>query len=192
MTDNDDLAVLILAGGGGLRIGGGKPMRLLGGRPLLDHAIEKARLWSDRVAIAVREPGQVKAAGCEVLVDPPGVSGPLAGLTSASRLERELVLTVPCDMPFLPTDLPSRLREALRDRDAALAASEGRVHPVCGLWRAERLPELTAYLANGRQSVIGFAEIVGYAAVEWDARDLVNINTPGDLAAAEAWIVSEG
>lgn len=191
MTDRADIAVLILAGGDGSRIGGGKPMRLLGGRTLLDCAVDQARQWSDCVAIAARERDQVGATGCEVLVDPPAIGGPLAGLASADKLGRELVLSVPCDMPFLPPDLASRLGEALREHGAALASSDGRVHPVCGLWRAARLGELADYLASGRRSVIGFAERVGYAAVEWDEGAFVNINTPADLAKAEARIASE-
>lgn len=188
MTDCANLAVLILAGGEGSRIGGGKPTRMLGGRTLLDHSVDLARQWSDCVAIAARAHDQVGATSREVLLDPPGIGGPLAGLGSAGRLGRELVLTIPCDMPFLPPDLPWRLGEALRERGAALASSGGRVHPVCGLWRTGQLAELADYLASGRRSVMGFAERVGYAAVEWDEGAFVNINTPTDLAMAEARI----
>ena len=66
-------AVLILAGGEGRRIGGGKPLRMLGGRSLLDRAIERARGWSDRIAIAARDAEQVGDADIEVLIDPPGM-----------------------------------------------------------------------------------------------------------------------
>jgi molybdopterin-guanine dinucleotide biosynthesis protein A len=179
-------AVVILAGGDGRRIGGGKPLRRLGGRTLLERAIERARSWSDEVAVAVRVAAQAGEPGVAILVDPPGLEGPLGGLASALCLERETVLTIPCDAPFLPDDLPDRLAAALPGHAAALAMSGGRVHPVCGLWRTDALIQVRGYAASGRRSLIGFAERIGYVAVEWPEGAFFNINSPRDLAEAEA------
>jgi len=178
-------AVVILAGGEGRRIGGGKAVRRLAGRSLLERAVESARGWSDEVAVAVRDPDQVGPQDIPVLIDPPGLGGPLGGLASALRLGREQVLTIPCDMPFLPDDLPDRLAMAAGSHGAALAMSGGHVHPVCGLWRAEALAEVRRYAGSGRSSLIGFAETIGYAAVEWPGDPFFNVNTPEDLAEAE-------
>ena len=166
-------------------MGGGKPLRRLGGRTLLERAIERARGWSDEVAVAARAAVQVGEPGIPVLIDPPGLEGPLGGLASALRLERETVLTIPCDAPFLPEDLPERLGAALPGHAAALAASGGRVHPVCGLWRTEALAQVRTYAASGRRSLIGFAEMIGFAAVEWPEGAFFNVNSLQDLAEAE-------
>jgi molybdopterin-guanine dinucleotide biosynthesis protein A len=182
------IAVIILAGGTGRRIGGGKPQRLLGGRTLLDRAIARARTWSEEVAIAARNARQVGQPGIPVLIDPPGLEGPLGGLASALRLERETVLTIPCDAPFLPDDLPERLAVALAGHGAALAASGGHVHPVCGLWRLNALSRVRGYASSGRRSLIGLAERVGFVSVEWPSDPVdpfFNINSPADLATAE-------
>ncbi len=179
-------AVLILAGGDGRRIGGGKPLRLLGGRTLLDRAIERAQRWGDQVAVAARNPEQIGEADVPILFDPPGLEGPLGGLASALRLERPTVLTIPCDTPFLPEDLPDRLAAALAGHGAALAASGGQIHPVCGLWRADALGGVRGYAASGRRSLIGFAETIGCVTVEWSDDPFFNINSAEDLAQAEA------
>lgn len=182
------LAVLILAGGEGRRIGGDKPLRVLAGKTLLDRAIERARNWGEEVAVAARDAGQVGRPDIPVLIDPPGLEGPLGGLASALRLERETVLTIPCDSPFLPDDLPQRLAEALPGQGAALAASGGHVHPVCGLWRLDALAQVRLYASSGRRSLIGFAERVGFVPVEWPTEPVdpfFNINGAEDLAAAE-------
>lgn len=179
-------AVLVLAGGQGQRIGGDKALRQLAGRTLLDRAIERARRWSDEVAVAVRHKVQVGDPGVPLLIDPPGLEGPLGGLASALRLQRPTVLVIPCDTPFLPEDLPERLAAALPDHDAALAASNGRVHPVCGLWRTNILEKLVDYAASGRRSLIGFAETIGFATAEWPEDAFFNVNSPEDLAEAEA------
>lgn len=179
-------AVLILAGGEGSRIGGGKPLRRLGGSTLLQRAIARAQGWSDEVAVAARDGAQVGEPGVPILLDPPGLEGPLGGLASALRLEGAAVLTIPCDLPFLPDDLPERLAAALPGHAVALAASGGRVHPVCGLWRMDALAHLREYAASGRRSLTGFAETLGYAAVEWPEDAFFNVNAPEDLAEAES------
>lgn len=181
-------AVVLLAGGEGRRIGGGKPLRLLGGRTLLERALDQALSWSGTVAIAVRDPEQVPCAQAPMLIDDPAIGGPLAGLSSALAFAVaqgcDAVLTIPCDCPFLPPDLFVRLGEA--DAPVAIARSGGRLHPVCGLWRASLLAELPAYVSTGRRSLRGFAETVGFAAVDWSEEPFFNVNSSEDLAAAEA------
>lgn len=177
-------AVLVLAGGAGRRIGGGKPLRRLGGVALIDRALAMARRWSEHVAISVRENG-----GPGRIADAPGLEGPLAGLAAgldSGWLGGRALLTIPCDMPFLPDDLPERLAS---EAAATVAASGGRLHPVCALWRAEARDGLGAYLATGRRSLKGFAEAVGYRAVEWPTEPLdpfFNVNDETDLERAEA------
>ena len=173
------MRIVILAGGEGRRIGGGKPQRLLGGVTLLDRVRRRALSWSDDVLVAAREGGDLR--------DDPAIEGPLGGIAAALALGGD-VLTIACDMPFLPDDLPDRLTS---DAAATVAASGGRVHPVCALWKAGAAKALPAYLATGRRSLIGFAESVEYQIVEWESEPLdpfFNVNDPADLARAETML----
>ena len=187
------IAVVVLAGGEGRRIGGGKPLRRLGGQTLLERAVAQALESSDSVAIAVRDPAQVGGlAAFEVIADA-AWEGPLGGLAAAlafaRRRGRVAVLTLPCDMPLTPPDLADRLAGALGEQAAALASSGGRLHPVCGLWRIEALDALPAYAAAGQRSLKGFAAGIGFVAVDWPVDPVdpfFNVNTPEDLARAEA------
>ena len=64
--------------------------------------------------------------------------------------------------------------------------SDGRLHPVCGLWRVASRERLEAYLATGRSSLRGFAEHVGLREVAWEVAGpdpFINLNTLEDLAA---------
>lgn len=189
---NNDVAVVILAGGEGRRIGGDKPLLKLAGERLLDRALRNARRWSNLTAVAVRDSAQVAPVAAPITVDQDDIAGPVAGLLSALRFGTELgrrhVLTIPADMPFLPADLLGRLRKQIGHLGCAMASSNGHAHPVCALWRASALDRAGDYLASSRRSLRGFAELVGYVPVDWAAEPFdpfFNINTAEELAEAE-------
>lgn len=186
------LAVVILAGGQGSRIGGGKALKTLGGERLIDRAAAQGARMAPMRAVALRDSDQIGDTDIEVILDDPAIEGPLGGLAAALRFARDrecsAVLTIPADMPFLPPDLALRLAEEIRSRGASLAASGGHAHPVCGLWRVGSLAHLEAYVETGRRSLKGFAEAVGFVTVDWPDQPLdpfFNINTEEDLAEAE-------
>ncbi|MEU7070254.1 nucleotidyltransferase family protein [Streptomyces narbonensis] len=139
------VAGLLLAAGGGRRLGG-RPKALLThrGRPLVEHAVGVLRGAGCQVvhvvlgaaAGAVRERAELP--GC-VLVDNPdwaeGMGSSLrAGLaslaTDARGVDAALVLLV--DQPGIGVEAVSRVRAAYRSRDSLAAASyDGeRGHPV--------------------------------------------------------------
>lgn len=164
---------------------------MLAGRTLLDRAIEQARQWSDLVFVAVRDPAQAAGTASYPILDESGIAGPLAGLVAALRHADakgcEGLLTIPADMPFLPNDLADRLSCGMTKQQVAIAASGGQLHPVCGLWPNSVRKNVPSYLSTGRRSLRGFADAVGYVAVEWpaDPDPFFNINAAEDLAAAE-------
>jgi len=187
-----DVAVVILAGGEGKRIGGDKPLRRLAGERLIDRALRSTRGWSDLIAVAVRDPTQVERVDVPIITDEPGIGGPLAGLVAALRFaalfERPFLLTIPADSPFLPSDLLDRLCSEIGDRNCALASSGEQIHPVCGLWRTNALHRVPSYLAGRRRSLKAFAALVGFCEVEWPCESVdpfFNINTTDELAQAE-------
>lgn len=185
-------AVVILAGGEGRRIGGGKPQRSFAGERLIDRALRRAKGWSDRVTVAVRDPAQVEPIEARLIHDDPQLPGPLGGLASAlvyaEQEGRDLLLTIPIDMPFLPDDLPARLLGSIGDHRAAIASSSGQLHPVCALWRTAVRADIAAYAAEGRRSLRGLAATVGFVAADWPAEPddpFFNVNFAEDLCAAE-------
>lgn len=189
----DLIPVAILAGGLGTRVGGEKPKLQLGGISLLDHALVKARHYSTMVAVSIGSHGAEIECDAVVLRDSMDIAGPIAGLDAAlqfaARIGAVHVMIIPCDTPFLPTDLLQRLSSGIGSAAAALPRHAGQLHPASSLWRVDvATKSLPQYNSTGRRSLWGFAETLGYAAVDvpTTAPDpFLNINTPEALAEAE-------
>jgi molybdopterin-guanine dinucleotide biosynthesis protein A len=186
---------VILAGGEGQRMGGAKPLQPFGEGTLISHALALARGYAGEVAVAVRDPSQLSGLDAPLIVDDPAIEGPLAGLAAAlaeaTMRGADALLTLPCDAPRLPPDLATRLVAGLECAPAAvvaMAASGGRRHPVCALWRVSALDALAGYLASGARSLWRFGETCGVEDVEWPAEPddpFANANTPDELAALQ-------
>ena len=185
------LLCAILAGGEGRRAGGEKPLLKLGKQRLIDRAVQLARDYTPEVIVVARKPDQVGEVAVPLVLDAPAIEGPVAGLAAAldaaARGGADIVLTIPCDMPFLPTDLAARLLGALPSSQAAIACQSGQQFPVCAAWRVTCRERLDQYLAGGRRSLLGFADYCHGEVVEWDgsaAEYFININTIDDLNTA--------
>ncbi|MDK9705089.1 MAG: molybdenum cofactor guanylyltransferase [Sulfuritalea sp.] len=181
---------VILAGGQGRRMGGvDKGLQDLDGRPLVQWVLDRLAPQVDTVLInANRNPARYAELGCAVLPDSiPGFAGPLAGLHAAlSQAATPLLLTVPCDSPFLPGDLVRRLHAALAAEDAELAVARtgDQVQRAFCLARREVLGKLETFLASGERKVGLWHASLKLAEVAFDdeADAFRNINTREDLA----------
>ncbi|KGB82084.1 molybdopterin-guanine dinucleotide biosynthesis protein A [Rhodovulum sp. NI22] len=193
-----EICGVILAGGQGTRAGGrDKALMRLGGRSLLARAVE--RLSPQVAALALNangDPARFSGAGLPVVPDTvPGQPGPLAGILAgmdwAAGRGGDAIVTVAVDTPFFPCDLVPRLHLATETAHApiALATSHGRPHPTFGLWSVALREDLRAALAQGTRRVRLWAEAHGAVMAEFPAGRIdpfFNINTPEDLAQAEA------
>ena len=185
---------VILAGGGGRRMGGGeKGLMPLCGRPMAEHV--RARLAGQVAAVRInanRCQARYRALGVPVDGDRhPGGLGPLAGLASAlAHAATDRVLAVPCDAPLLPAVTAQRLAAALdaQGAEVAVARAHGRRQPVFTLMRRHVAGELEAALAAGERRVEGW--LARHTVAEADCEDLAaglaNVNTPAELEAVAA------
>jgi molybdopterin-guanine dinucleotide biosynthesis protein A len=116
---------IVLAGGQGRRMGGvDKGLQLLHGKPMVASVLARLAPQVDEIVINANQNLQTyEGFGHRVVPDAiGGFAGPLAGLHAGlSAASHALVLTVPCDSPFLPLDLFSRLNGKLNDNDLAVA-----------------------------------------------------------------------
>ncbi len=180
--------------------GGDKCLRPLGGMPILDHVIARLAPQCDGLVLnANGDPERFAPRRLTVVADTlAGYPGPLAGLLAAmdwcaaEHPGLEWIVTAPADCPFLPPDLVRGLaagRAGGSDAGAVVAASDGRRHPVVGLWHVGLRDDLRAQLAAGLRAVGQWASRHDPQVVAWPVGEVdpfFNVNTEEDLAAAEA------
>lgn len=187
---------VILAGGQARRMGGAdKAFLPLAGRPLVAHVLDRLRPQVEAVILSANgDPSRFAALGCRVVADATSqgpLSGILAALHHAGAAGATHLASTPVDTPFLPPDFVARLQvaAATSPEGLAFARTEGGDHPASALWPVALIPALTAYLAGGGAKVTRFTDAHGAARADFpDAAAFLNLNTPADLADAEAWL----
>ena len=110
-------------------------------------------------------------------------------MNAAAALGATHVVSTPVDTPFLPADLVAHLLVAGQTSQSglALARTTDGTHPATALWPVALAPALTAFLASGEGKVTRFTEAQHAVLADFpDPRAFLNLNTPEDLAAAEA------
>ncbi|HUP96481.1 MAG TPA: molybdenum cofactor guanylyltransferase MobA [Usitatibacter sp.] len=184
---------LVLAGGQGSRMGGvDKGLQPFRGRPMVAHVLERLEPQVDEILVnANRNVEEYARLGHRVIADEiPGFAGPLAGFERGlAHASGQLLVTVPCDSPFLPTDLVARLRAGLLEAkaDVAVAKTGEQAHPVFCLMRREVLASLREFLGSGQRKIDRWYSALAIAEVAFDdeADAFLNINTREELASLE-------
>lgn len=200
------VAGVLLAGGQSRRMGGGdKCLRMLGGRTILDHILERVSPQvSTLVLNANGDPARFDAFGLPVARDSlEGFAGPLAGILAGldwaaeHAPECEWLVSFATDAPFQPTDLVERLLDAVQSEgaDLACAASEGRNHPVFGLWPLRLREDLRAAMIDEDIRKVDLWTVrYRLAVATFDGGEIdpfFNANRPDDLETA-ARLLSTG
>ena len=188
---------IVLAGGKGTRMGSvDKGLQPLRGKPMVEWVLERLRPQVAEIVInANQNVHTYEKYGQRVVSDEiGGFAGPLAGLHAGLKAAKHpLVVTVPCDSPFLPDDLVSRLGKNIPGRDLAVAKTGNQAHPVFALMKREVRESLEAFLAQGGRKIDAWYATLRVAEVPFDdeAEAFRNINTAAELA-ANAGKVADG
>lgn len=187
-----DVTGLILAGGRGSRMGSvDKGLQAFRGKPMAQHAIDRLAPQVARIMINANQNLDVyERFGVPVYSDAlEGFAGPLAGLqTGLMHCASPYLITVPCDSPFFPLDLVSRLGSALLAQQAdiavAVTGTEGheQPHPVFCMVKTSLLPHLSHFLESGQRKIDKWYASLKVAQVHFsDEAAFSNINTRDEL-----------
>ncbi|MBT8048171.1 MAG: molybdenum cofactor guanylyltransferase [Xanthomonadales bacterium] len=188
-------AGVILAGGRSKRMGGTpKALAPLAARPLLQHVIDRVAPQVDELYLSVEKTSKALGAfGLRQVPDPEPDAGPLAGMLAAMQqmaAERHWLLLVPCDAPFLPSDLAMCLLDcaARSSLPGAVVSYRCELQPTFSIWHRSILQRLEqAVDRDGMAGFKQFLEVVETATLEWPRADpspFFNINDRQSLVDA--------
>ena len=185
MKDQFNPAVLVLAGGGALRMGGiDKCMLPWGQGTLLSSLLSQISL----PVLLNAQPPHERFAGFDlpVVADySAGGLGPLAGIEAGLLWARDQgfdpLITLAGDMPTFPADFFDRLLAAADDQaDIVLAADhQGQVQPILGAWSVDVVASLSQALKDGVRKVRAFTDTQRVRVVPFEF-EFININTQAD------------
>ena len=202
-----DAVGVILAGGQSRRMGGvDKALIPLGGMTMIERAIARASVQVPDVIInANGDPKRFAHLGLPVVADPiGGFVGPIAGILAgfawmrANRPKARWLASFSCDTPFFPMDMVERLVQKARSERAtvAVAESDSQQHHIFAVWSADIATSSEEVLVRrGMRKMGDFIAIFPNVHLSFAADPIdpfMNINTPEELAHAEAYIVEQG
>jgi molybdenum cofactor guanylyltransferase len=185
-----DITGIVLAGGQARRMGGiDKGLAPYRGRPLAYYALNAMKGLTASILISAnRNQARYAAFGYPVVSDGvPDFAGPLAGVLAAMKVaDTPYVLVMPCDCPFIGTDILTRLCDAPLDAEIVTLHDGLRAHPVFMRVNRTLTESLENYLAQGQHKVIAWMEQHRHLIVDCsDAADsLINFNTLQDMDSA--------
>jgi molybdopterin-guanine dinucleotide biosynthesis protein A len=159
-------------------MGGAKARAPLAGRPLVAWALDALLAAGiESRAVAAKADTPLPALDVPVWVEPDDPRHPLAGVAYAlERAGGRDVVTLPVDLPLVPPAV-------LRTLAAASGCAMVRGHPLLARFEAGTVVE-----ARGR----AMDAVLALRPAIVEAGELLNVNTPEDLVAAEALVSRSG
>ena len=172
-------------------MGRDKALIEIGGKPLVEHVIDKAGLFTDSVLIITNQPG-FKRFGFPCHQDIIENCGPLGGIYTGlfhSKTKKNLVLS--CDIPLVPDFVLEQLLQNSADEDVLAVRHNQKIEPLCAVYDRRCKNSLKTFLKNielkmqvalqkMNTSFLDLETSEGYHK-EW----FTNINTPGELKTFE-------
>jgi molybdenum cofactor guanylyltransferase len=188
----------VLAGGKSTRMGEDKALKNFLRMPMIELAVEKLRGFCTEVGVAGNRDdlGSYAEVVHETRLDVGPAAGIEAGLMAATQ---PWVLFVPVDVPLVPMQLlEGWVRVSMSAGCGSYLVAGGKAQPAFCLLRKGSLAGWTRGLERGERRLVILLDGVDAAAVE--AEQLTpdeekvrlwfsNVNTPEDMAAAEALAV---
>ncbi len=201
MIPIEQITGLVLAGGRGMRMGKvNKGLQLFKNEAMVAHVIRRLKPQVAHLLINVNQDLDQYAQFSDNLITDliPDFAGPLAGLHAGlSQCRTPFLATVPCDSPFIPSNLIEKLALALRREQAQIAivvtpdnerinieeSKQWQQQPVFCLLRTDLTLILEEFLKNGGRKVSEWYKDLKIVEVAFEnSSNFRNINTKEELA----------
>jgi molybdopterin-guanine dinucleotide biosynthesis protein MobB len=192
------LTGVLLAGGRSVRMGEDKATLRFDGKLLLPQLTARLQTVCQKVVV-VRRTGQVLPPlppNVQVVEDLVSGMGPLGGLlTGLAAAPTPFVFLAACDLPLLDPEFIRWLAQHPgRGADVLLPMRDGHAEPTHAIYGARCLGPIKQAMLSGELGMgtwLGALRVERIPETDWrqahpDGRSFLNVNTPSDLARAEA------
>lgn len=199
-----DISCIVLAGGGGLRLGQGKAFETVGSRSLLEWVLcQLGFLDAEILLVTAQEQTYPRLIGyprLRIVSDIYPGKGPLGGIYAGLKLSSSFHnLVVACDMPFLNRALLGYMIGVSAGFDLVVPRLGELIEPLHAIYSRVCLAPIAGLLEQGRLSVRELFTRVRVRYVETEEIDrfdpkhlsFFNINTKSDLARARELLGTE-
>ena len=179
----------ILAGGQSRRFGEDKLLFKIRGIKTIERVIGSAREVCSKIYVVAKDRKKFRDLGVEVVEDVLPDQAPIVGLYTALQMSPEdKIMILSGDLPLIKPEVLKLLIEEYEE-PATVLYSDGKLHPLIGIYSRSLLPALEDYMKLGKRSLVGFLEQVKYKVVneedlrrvDPDLSSLMNMNTKEDL-----------
>ena len=189
MIKTADITALLLCGGKGARLGGqDKPLLSLGSDKIINHLLTRLKPQTGEIVISCsRNVARYEAYESRIVVDEAPDEGPLGGLQSAFKaVNTEWALTCPGDIPFLTSELVTRLSLDAERQGVAVPFADNERQNLCLLINRKRRNELVAFYAQGGRAVKRWLDIASIQSTDLSelGSSFFNVNTARELEEA--------
>jgi len=177
---------VLLAGGRGRRLGGrSKAAVEVAGRPLASYPAAALVSVCERVALVAKPGSELPhLPGIERWDEPAEPQHPVAGIVHALEEAGQAVLVVGADMPYVTPDACASVIAGGGTASVAVAVAGGVLQPLLAVYAPAALEPLRAAAPDGR--LTDMVAALAPARVAVPPAIVRSVNTPDDLAAAEA------
>jgi molybdopterin-guanine dinucleotide biosynthesis protein A len=194
------LSAVVLSGGSGTRMGAEKGLLMLRGVPLVSIVVDTMWSAADEVVVAVA-PGMSSeyratlGSRPSIVEDRESGIGPLEGLAASFAVAKgDIVVTSPCDTPFLRREFIQLIANSIGDADMAVPRVGGLLEPLHAAYRRGRcLRAFEETMARGERKIVAafsgldavMVDEEKLRAVDPELQSFWNLNSRDDLALAE-------
>ena len=148
---------IILAGGKSQRMGQDKALLTVEGMTLLERCVANLLALVTDVVVVADTPNKYALPCGRVIADTFPDCGPVGGIiTGLTALGPGTHFVLACDMPVVkPVVLQLLQKAATLEWDAVVPEVNGRLEPLCAVYRHSAAPGLLRYLETGERSARG-------------------------------------
>lgn len=194
-----DCCAVILSGGLNSRMAGrNKAFLEVGGQPILRRLLNSLQPFFEEILLVTRQPDFYTDFSVKVVLDLYDDRSSLTGIHAAlANAQADFGFVVPCDTPFLKSDVIRILLDALKpELDVVVPLMEDHYEPLCAIYSKRCLPMIETMLDGGDYKIINLFDQVRVKTlstdriktVDPDLISFLNVNTPAAHRACQALI----